>query len=145
MRAAGVLDDSRFPVVYGFDEDPFANNRSIAQMFGAIRAAFPEVRTMSALDWHRTSGNAAMDAIKQVLDVWVGGIWIDPQITPMAIKDFLASGEHKEFWWYYCIATFDSPNAHPMPWLNPTPVEWSRLHGRLLHWLAAQWGIRGML
>ena len=83
MRAAGVLDGSRFPVVYGFDEDPFANNRSIAQMFGAIRAAFPEVRTMSALDWHRTSGNAAMDAIKQVLDVWVGGIWIDPQITPM--------------------------------------------------------------
>ena len=65
--------------------------------------------------------------------------------VPNRIKDFLASGEHKEFWWYYCIATFDSPNAHPMPWLNPTPVEWPRLHGRLLHWLAAQWGIRGML
>ena len=80
MRTAGVLDGSRFPVVYGFDEDKIANNKSIIQLFGAIRAAFPQVRTMSALDWPTMP---QQDAIKQVLDVWVGGLWIDPQITPM--------------------------------------------------------------
>ena len=80
MNTAGVLDGSRFPVVYGFDEDKIANNKSIIQLFGAIRAAFPQVRTMSALDWPTMP---QQDAIKQVLDVWVGGLWIDPQITPM--------------------------------------------------------------
>ena len=50
--------------VYGFDEMPEVYNRSVYEIFGGLKAKWPELKTMAVLDWETFPSDLP-------LDIWV--------------------------------------------------------------------------
>ena len=113
-----ALNISQFGYVYGFDEEPPSCASQIALVFGAVKAAFPEVRTMAALDWV----DVPLDL---PLDIWVLQY---QEYNGTAAAPWLAAGRQQ--FWYHCI----EPSA--AGFLN-TFIERTLVQARELFWLGA--------
>ena len=50
--------------VYGFDEKPIADEGAVYQIFGGIKAKWPDISTVAVLDWPHFADNLP-------LNVWV--------------------------------------------------------------------------
>jgi hypothetical protein len=132
VEAAGLLDRA---YVYGFDERPRSYIPAIRQLFGAVKAHFPQVRTVSVLRWPPT---ADMN-----VDVWVNlySLWNSSEAAA-----FRASAAGREAWAYHCISprpTGDPPTG-PVRFLN-TFLEYPPMHPRLLSWWAGAEAVDGWL
>jgi hypothetical protein len=109
LEALGLADRA---YVYGFDERPRSYAHAIRQVFGAVKARFPKLRTVAVLRWSPAS--AGID-LSQVLDIWVNlySLW-DEQ----AARAWTALGEQKEAWAYHCISPRPSPPTSRVRFLN---------------------------
>jgi hypothetical protein len=158
--------------VYGFDENPITMNETISRYFGAIKAQWPHVRTMSVLNWD-IGGDSdkfveLMDSLH--VDTWVNAIdsymsagipanWSSNDIstrqppfptlreqqrrTWAALGD--AKGLNRKYFWYWCAEpSAQFLGAQPTAWLN-TWVERPSIQGRIMMWLAALHDIDGIL
>ena len=119
LTSMGLIDRA---YVYGFDERPGSYAGAIAQLFGAVKARFPRVRTMAVLRW------APEPSLP--IDIWVN---LYSLFDEGAAAAFRASGAGREAWAYHCISPRPSPPTGPMPWLN-TFVELPISDARLLGW-----------
>jgi hypothetical protein len=120
-------------LVYGFDEWSVEYNVSIRQLFSAVKARWPWLRTAAALNWHNAM------PLDFPLDVWINSYtdwdWLLPEKA--VLRDaWLARG--KAYWWYWCVGP-EQPE-----FLN-TFVERPGIEARLLFWLAALRRVDGMM
>jgi hypothetical protein len=137
LTSLGLIDRS---YVYGFDEMP--RKSAIDTLYGAVKRAFPRLRTVATLASHFPG---EYDSLPDdfPLDVWVQAYdW--PYAT---MQDGFAKWRHsaalpghanRDVWWYWSSAP-QSPTA-----IN-TFIQRPALEARMLFWLAARHGIRGML
>jgi hypothetical protein len=130
LTAQGLLDRA---YVYGFDECSEAYTGAMRQVFGAVKARWPALRTVAALRWTPPADLP--------LDVWVNlySLWDEG-----AARTWRASRAGREAWAYHCISPRPSPPTGPMRWLN-TFVELPPIQGRLLSWWAATRAVDGWL
>ena len=101
--------------VYGFDEIDSSCEPAVRQLFAAAKAAFPGVRTLSAIDWHTVP-------LDLPLDVWV----LQYQLVNRSVTDAWVAAGHQLFV-YHCI----EPSG--AAYLN-TFNEVSLIQARLLFW-----------
>jgi hypothetical protein len=101
-EAAGLLNHS---VIYGFDESHSDHIPAIRALFGAIKARWPGLRTMAALNF------AVGPELYPVLDIWVVEYWnfddddCDKRPMRSAIEKWRSSANPnpaKENWGYHC-------------------------------------------
>jgi hypothetical protein len=105
---------------YGFDEFCDGNlrlhpksgcpgNQTIYDLFGALQAKWPGLKTMATLQWPSLPSDLPVTIwVDEVMDFYDGEV--DPSKWPASYKTpskkekarqaFLASGKDKEFWWY---------------------------------------------
>jgi len=89
--ALGVLGLQSRATVYGFDEIDPSCEPVVRQLFAAAKAAFPGVRTLSAIDWPSVP-------LDLPLDVWV----LMYQLVNQSITDPWVAAGH-ELYVYHCI------------------------------------------
>ena len=120
--------------VYGFDEVPKSHAPLIRQLFGAIKGAYPRLRTMATVRW-------APPADGLNIDIWVTlySLW-----NSTAAHAFRAGGTRREAWAYHCISPRPVPVSGPMLWLN-TFLEMPPIQARELAWWSALHGVDGWL
>ena len=126
MTALGTLGLRDRAFVYGFDEIDASCEPSVRALFSAAKAAFPGLRTMSAIDW-------ATVPLDMPLDVWV----IMYQLVNTTTASAWVNAGH-EIWTYHCI----EPSG--AGYLN-TFVERQLIEARLLFWFDWQLGVTGHL
>jgi hypothetical protein len=153
LKAAGLLQGS---YVYGGDECPSANRSGQMQMFAAVKARWPELRTKTSLQY-------APDDVSLPVDTWAqtymdfycekpedwnwrhgkacvgkegaGECRCTSAAANRAKRDaWQAAG--KKYWWYWACQPTE-------PWLNPSLIEWPAIHGRLFFWLMALENVTG--
>ena len=146
-RAAGLMNRS---YVYGFDERHEDWTEAINQTWSAVKKAYPDLRTVSTLNWH------TMPLSMRSLDVWVDGYWNYPcwceaawggscaSSTPntthkQSVDAWRALADGREYFQYWCLSPGDGRH-----FLNSF-VEWPALKTRLIFWNAARLDVRGML
>ena len=89
--ALGALGVQSRATVYGFDEIDASCEPVVRQLFAAAKAAFPGVRTLSAIDWPSVP-------LDLPLDVWV----LQYQLVNRSVTDpWIAAGH--ELYVYHCI------------------------------------------
>lgn len=101
--------------VYGFDEIDVSCEPAVRQLFGAAKAAFPGLRTLSAIDWPSLP-------LDLPLDTWV----LQYQLVDRAVTDPWVKAGHG-LYTYHCI------EPHGAAFLN-TFNEISLIQARLLFW-----------
>ena len=111
--------------VYGFDEVGPECEQSLRNMYGAIKAKWPQLRTMATLNW--------LPPTDLPLDAWV--LQYENYNEADAAK-WVAAG--KEQWWYHCI----EPSG--TAYIN-TFIERPLMMARLLFWLASAHPVSGWL
>lgn len=150
--------------VYGFDEVMTGSptiHADLYNVFGAVKKAFPRVKTMSAgFGWRSTGAVPPLDAPLDIYvalyydycwpDVNTGQAfrgWPNCSIWMSTVRAWRSAG--KEFWLYWANEPGSGPgaNAHSKGgiWLN-TFVQWPTIAARLLFWLgpaAVEGGIDG--
>jgi hypothetical protein len=133
IEASADTSLRRKALVYGFDEWAIEYNVSIAQMFRAIKARWPWLRTVATLNWHNFM------PLDFPLDVWINSYtdwdWLLPKKAQLR-DAWLAKG--KAYWWYWCVGP-EQPE-----FLN-TFVERPGIEARLLPWLAALRKVDGLM
>eukprot|EP00435_Cladocopium_sp_Y103_P045609 s3136_g13.t1 len=112
--------------VYGFDEVPAHCEPELRQVFGAVKEAFPGLKTMAAINWEDLPTDLP-------LDIWVLQYQLFDQFGPEASRTWTEAG--KDLWLYHCI----EPGG---PQYLNTFAERPSIQGRLLFWLAALWEIQ---
>ena len=130
LDAAGLLDGA---YVYGFDERPTSFAPGIDQLFGAIKARFPRLRTVATLRW------APPPSLP--IDTWVNlySLW-----NATEADLFRASRTGREAWGYHCISPRPWPTTEPVRFLN-TFLEYPGPDARLLGWFAGVERVDGWL
>ena len=96
----------------------------VSLLFGAVKAAFPEVRTMAALNW-------ATMPVDLPLDIWVLQY---EEYNAATAQPWIAAG--KQQFWYHCIEPSEAG------YLN-TFIERPLIQDRELFWLGALYNING--
>ena len=127
--------------VYGFDEMPEskANMQAVYQIFGGLKAKWPNITTMAVLDWETMPADLPLDIwVDEVDDYSTSLSFNEPTAKEKLRQAWLASSPTHQYWWYWCINP-ENPAA-----LN-TFVERPAIQGRLLFWLSALHAINGML
>jgi hypothetical protein len=89
--ALGVLGLQSRATVYGFDEIDPSCEPVVRQLFSAAKAAFPGIRTLSAIDWPSVP-------LDLPLDVWV----LMYQLVNQSVTDPWVAAGH-ELYVYHCI------------------------------------------
>ena len=119
--------------VYGFDERPPSYIQGIRQVFGAVKQAFPGLRTMAVLRWAPPADSA--------IDVWVNlySLWNETEAA-----HWRSLGGRREAWAYHCISPRPSPPTAPTTFMN-TFLEYPAKDARFLSWFAAGWQVDGWL
>ena len=125
MQALKAKGLDQWSYVYGFDEVPSNCEPVLRQVFGAVKRAFPGLKTMAAINWPKVATDLP-------LDVWVLQYQLFDEFGPEISSNWTQA---KELWLYHCI----EPNS--MRYLN-TFTERPTIQGRLLFWLAALWEIQ---
>eukprot|EP00051_Salpingoeca_urceolata_P023574 m.401097 g.401097 ORF g.401097 m.401097 type:complete len:667 (-) comp20115_c5_seq4:125-2125(-) len=116
-------------LVYGFDERDTSYAPGIRQMFGAVKARFPSVRTVATLRWAPGS-DLNVDVWVQLYSLW----------DSAAARAFNGST-----WAYHCISPRPNPPASgPVRFAN-TFLEYPRFDARGLGWWAGYQGVDGWL
>jgi hypothetical protein len=118
--------------VYGFDEWPEAEQDSLVELYGAVQAHFPHMRTVATFGWL----NVSLDL---PLTTWVNH-YVDyyrHSWRPQQRLDWVAAGH--QYFWYWSDDPWDTRR------MNPSWIEWPVIQGRLLFWLASLHGVPGML
>lgn len=132
VAAAGLLARA---YVYGFDERPRSYSSAIRQLFGAVKARFPQLRTVAVLRWR------PLDDMN--VDTWINlySLW-----NASEAMSFRASAPGREVWAYHCISPRPQgdPPTGPVRFLN-TFVEYPAMHPRLLSWWAGLEHVDGWL
>lgn len=136
LEAAGLMDRA---YVYGFDERPVSYGRAIYQVFGAVKAKFPKLRTVAVLRWD--PGKYAGLELSKVLDIWVNlySLWDEERA-----RAWSAIGGQHEAWAYHCISPRPYPHTKPVKFLN-TFIEDDSIDARLLSWWSLRYGAQGWL
>ena len=131
--------------VYSFDELPEAKIDAIYKIFGAIKHAYPKLRTVATLPDGRKFGRTDWTRLPADLpvDVWVDAYAQDYDAEKIAaVRAWTAgrnaAGQPHEYVWYWAIG------PHKEPWPN-TFVERAAIEARLLFWLCSLHGVRGMV
>ena len=162
MQKAGYGDRL---IAYGFDESLTGQFKcdmapSVRRVFGAVKAAFPNVTTISAGFGYKVWGDPPpMDV---PMDVWISDYftfpWPDVHVGALSKAncqrqqgEVAAWRAQHGYWWYWASAPAPGPdgvpggpNSHPY-WLNPSYIGWPPIGGRLLMWLAVANDVSGML
>ncbi len=132
LDTRGLLDRA---YVYGFDERPRSYAAAIKQLFGEVKKAFPQLRTVATLRWQ--------PEFDMNIDVWVNlySLW-----NASAARAFRASKSGREAWAYHCISPRPSGNPPngPVRFLN-TFLEYPPMDPRLLSWWAGTYNADGWL
>ena len=150
--------------VYGFDEVMTGSptiKEDLYAVFGAVKKAFPRIKTMSAgFGWRSTGAVPPLDA---PLDIYVALFfdycwpdvdtgqafqsWPNCSAWRDTVRAWRSAG--KEFWMYWANEPGSGPgaNAHSTNgvWLN-TFLQWPTIAARLLFWLgpaAVEGGVDG--
>ena len=108
LSAAGLGDRL---YVYGFDEAAESNDtkHTLRKVFGSIKEAFPQVRTMATLNWPEMPSASSWP-----LDIWVdeyddygnSDSFAVPTEKELARRRWLRGKPGAEFWWYWwCVPT----------------------------------------
>lgn len=111
----GKLGLQQYATVYGFDEIDASCEPSVRQLFTAAKAAFPGVKTLSAIDW-------ASVPLDLPLDTWILQYQL---VTPAIAQAWVGAGH--ELGVYHCI----EPSQ---PGYLNTFVERDLIEARLLFW-----------
>jgi hypothetical protein len=133
----GVLDRV---FVYGFDEAGPQYEQAMCQLFGALRARWPGLRTVATLDWNSAAvdgatANATVN-LSVPADVWVQEAKAFTNVTPGNIRQWTGAG--REFWMYHCC-------CYDMASCMNSMTEWPAAISRLMPWLAVANGGTGWL
>lgn len=136
LEAAGLADRA---YVYGFDERPASYGHAIYQVFGAVKAKFPKLRTVAVLRWD--PAKYADRNLSTVLDIWVNlySLWDEERA-----RAWTALGGQHEAWGYHCISPRPYPHTEPVKFLN-TFIEDPSIDARLLSWWSLRYGAQGWL
>ena len=113
--ALGALGLQDRATVYGFDEIDASCEPVVRQLFAAAKAAFPGVRTLSAIDWPTVP-------LDLPLDVWV----LQYQLVNRTVTDAWIAAGH-ELYTYHCI---EPSGANFLNTFNEVPL----IAARLLFW-----------
>jgi hypothetical protein len=125
--------------VYGFDEMAPELNGTVYEIYGAIKAAFPSLRTSAVLNWPSFPTDLPLDIwIDEYADYGHSASYDVPTPKEALRQTWLASRPGRSFWWYWCIGPSEPT------WMN-TFVERPAIEARLLYWLAALHAVDGML
>eukprot|EP00039_Didymoeca_costata_P011634 m.164356 g.164356 ORF g.164356 m.164356 type:complete len:644 (+) comp15233_c0_seq9:178-2109(+) len=136
MTELGFIDKM---YVYGFDEMPETFNASVYEIFGTIKKAFPQIKTMAVLDWQTFPADLPLDIwVDEYADYGLSNSYLQPTDKEKLRQNWLSSGKGHQFWWYWCIGPSD---PH---WMN-TFIERPGIEARLLYWLTALHTVNGML
>lgn len=111
----GELGLQQYATVYGFDEIDASCEPSVRQLFAAAKAAFPGVKTLSAIDW-------ASVPLDLPLDTWILQYQL---VTPAIAQAWVGAGH--ELGVYHCIEPSE-------PGYLNTFVERDLIEARLLFW-----------
>lgn len=114
LEEKGLLDRA---YVYGFDEKGPECEPEIRKVFGAVKAAFPKLKTHAVLNW----------ALPLDLPLDIQTIAYE-KFMPLEAEKWVKAGKLQ--WHYHCI------EPHESKYLNSF-IERPALHARLLFWLAA--------
>ena len=121
------------------------DGEAIYKIFGAIKHAFPKLRTVATLPDGRKFGRTDWTRLPADLpvDVWVDLYAQDYDAEKLAaVRAWTAgrnaAGQPHEYVWYWAIG------PHKEPWPN-TFVERAAIEARLLFWLSSLHGVRGMV
>lgn len=131
LRAAGLLAQA---YVYAFDESRADHEPALRALFGAVKARWPELRTLAVLPW---APSAALP-----LDIWV----VQYGILGYGLGGTSASRFHTaaaalrarggEVWGYHCISPHGIPPAYSRGAYLNTFVDQPPVSARLLRgWL----------
>lgn len=150
LTALGLFDKL---VAYGFDEfcgrpalpsrgggwprSGCPGNQTIYELFGALQAKWPGLKTMATLQWPSLPNDLPVTIwVDEMSDYYDGeddpAKWPTDYRTPSnkekARQAWLASGKgSKQFWWYWCL---DPEDDHYMN----TFVERRAIDSRLIFW-----------
>ena len=121
------------------DEEPVSYGHAIYQVFGAVKARFPKLRTIAVLRWDPAKYSGA--DLSKVLDIWVNlySLWDEE-----SARAWTAFGGQHEAWGYHCISPRPWPPTEPVKFLN-TFIEDPSLDARLLSWWSLRYGAQGWL
>ena len=113
--ALGPLGLQSRATVYGFDEIDASCEPAVRQLFAAAKAAFPGLRTLSAIDWPAVP-------LDLPLDVWV----LQYQLVNRSVTDpWIAAGH--ELYVYHCIEPSEEGFMNSF-------IERALIEARLLFW-----------
>ena len=151
VRANGWINRA---YVYGFDEVSQDYTHAIQQLFGAVKMAFPDLRTVATLRWTPpTNASFPLDTWNNLYSLWddaAAAAWKAARGNgnqDVHVKHALNSSVSssaitlsRETWAYHCISPRPS-TTYPhydsgTGWLN-TFVEYPLVSARLLMWWAA--------
>ena len=124
VESLRALNASQYAYVYGFDELPNTCIEQITNVFGAVKQAFPEIRTMGALDWPYMP-------LDLPLDIWVLQY---EEYNATAALEWVAAG--KQQFWYHCIEPSVASNLN-------TFIERPLVQVRELFWLGGLYNLYG--
>ena len=94
LEQQGFLQKS---YVYGFDEAGPEYALAIRQLFGAVKARWPALRTMAVLNWNGSTDHL-VEEVGSVVDVWVEDY---RTYNESLVSAWMASSAH-EYWTYWC-------------------------------------------
>jgi hypothetical protein len=126
LRKAGLL---HFGYIYAFDESKIDYAPALVRLFGAVKRRWPEVNTLSVLNWTPTPD--------MPLDIWVS---LYPNFDQPAFREarkaFQAAG--KQVWGYHCVAPRQPQDLNTfvdVPASKPRLLPWSAALHNLTGWL----------
>lgn len=136
-KKLGVLDRV---YAYGFDEAGPQYKHAMRQLFGAIKARWPTLRTVATLDWNSaavtgTTTNMTVN-LSLPIDVWVQEAKAFSSVTLENIRQWTGAG--REFWMYHCC-------CYDMHSCMNSMTEWPAAISRVMPWLAVANGGTGWL
>jgi len=133
LNDAGILSNA---YVYGFDEQPSKCEAGIRNLFGAVKAKWPEIKTVAVLNWSGEEDVAMPTDEGFPLDIWT----IQYQyFNEDDAKAWTESKEGRKVFGYHCIEPSDSN------YLNSF-IEKDLIETRLLFWyMAARTSMTGWL
>ena len=126
LKAAGLLSRG---YIYAFDESHVQYKPAVALLWGEVKRRWPQVRTLSVLNWAVTPDLP--------VDIWVIQYqMLDDPATRAAADVMQAAG--REVWGYHCISPIQ-----PV-YLN-TFLDVPLMKARLIPWFSAAHGLDGWL
>ena len=113
-------------------------------IFGGVKARWPEVRTMAVLDWEVFPADLPLNVwVDEYADYGASPHYTQPTRKEVLRQKWLASGASSKtgphsFWWYWCIGPANPTDMN-------TFIERPAIEARLLYWLTALHAVDGML